>query len=353
MASEFLNVRPIPSDKDYYDLGSYSRKITTNSVDAQIWFNRGLVWAYSFNHEEAKNCFQQVIAHDPTCVMGYWGVAFAAGPNYNKKRAAFDEADLKKSIQQTYHVVRRAEAHMDTATPLEQSLAQALQHRFPADRVEDFNFDAANRAYGDAMRKVYREFEGADLDLVALFADALMNINPWGLFETNTGRPILSTPVLEVKDVLERGLRNPMSKKHPGILHMYIHLMEMSTTPEAALVPADHLRNLVPDAGHIHHIPTHLDVLVGDYRRSIDSNLKATYADDKFYERQGADNFYTFYSLHNYHSLIYAAMLAGQINVALESTTRMESTITEDLLRIGSPPMANWMEFLSQSGCMF
>lgn len=172
-----------------------------------------------------------------------------------------------------------------------------------------------------------------------------MNISPWGLFEASTGEPVMTTPVLEVKEVLERGLQQPIAKGHPGILHMYIHLMEMSRTPEVALVPADYLRDLVPDAGHSRHMPTHLDILVGDYRRSVDCNMKATFADDKFYMREGGRNFYSLYRFHNYHSLIYAAMLTGQSAIALESADRMEATITEDLLRIESPPMADYMEF--------
>ncbi|KAI9041593.1 tetratricopeptide repeat protein [Aspergillus affinis] len=345
MAHQFLQATPVPASQEYYDLGSFGRKISTTSPDAQIWFNRGLTWAYAFNHQEAEKCFQQVLAHDPTCVMGYWGVAFATGPNYNKQWAAFDEADLRRTVQKTYHVPRAGLAHLSTATPLEQSLVQAIQHRFPTDGVIE-DFDATNRAYADAMRAVYHEHRGEDdLDLTALFADALMNVSPWGLYEASTGQPILSTPVLEVKEVLERGLKDPMAKSHPGILHMYIHLMEMSTTPEAALVPADHLRDLIPESGHLCHMPSHLDVLVGDYRRSIASNTKATIADDKFYAREGGQNFYSFYRLHNYHSLIYAAMLAGQSAVSLDATDRMESTIPEALLRIESPPMANWMEY--------
>lgn len=195
------------------------------------------------------------------------------------------------------------------------------------------------------MRGVYQDFGNGDLDVVTLFADSLMNISPWGLFEASTGEPVMTTPVLEVKEVLERGLQQPIAKGHPGILHMYIHLMEMSRTPEVALVPADYLRDLVPDAGHSRHMPTHLDILVGDYRRSVDCNMKATFADDKFYMREGGRNFYSLYRFHNYHSLIYAAMLTGQSAIALESADRMEATITEDLLRIESPPMADYMEF--------
>lgn len=344
MASEFIQATPVAATEDYYDLGSFSRKVSTNSIDAQRWFDRGLTWAYSFNHEEAGNCFQQVIAHDPDCAMGYWGVAFVAGPNYNKKWTMFDEDDLKYSVRKGHHVIRAAEEHTISAMPFEKALIKALQYRFPTDFVVQ-DFDAINKAYVDAMRRVYRDFGETDLDVITLFADALMNMNPWGMFDASTGKPILSTPVLEVKGLLESGLAFPMAKEHPGILHLYIHLMEVSATPEVALVPADHLRDLVPDAGHLRHMPSHLDILVGDYRRSIDCNMKATFADDKFFARQGGKNFYSFYRLHNYHSLIYACMLAGQSKIALESTTRMETTITEDMLRIESPPMAEWIEF--------
>ncbi|RMJ26008.1 hypothetical protein PHISP_03145, partial [Aspergillus sp. HF37] len=264
---------PRPATEEYYDLGSFTRQATTTSPHAQTWFDRGLVWAYSFNHEEAIRCFQQVIAHDPTCVMGYWGIAYASGPHYNKPWPAFDAAELRNSIKMGYSASRSADAYQATATPRERTLVKAIQHRFPASS------------------------------------------------------------------------RSERAKRHPGILHMYIHLMEMSKTPEVALVPADYLRDLVPDAGHSRHMPTHLDILVGDYRRSVDCNMKATFADDKFYMREGGRNFYSLYRFHNYHSLIYAAMLTGQSAIALESADRMETTITEDLLRIESPPMADYMEF--------
>lgn len=121
--------------------------------------------------------------------------------------------------------------------------------------------------------------------------------------------------------------------------------MEMSDEPHTALPASDLIRDLIPDAGHMFHMPTHLDILVGDYQRSIDYNTKATYADDKFFAKAGGVNFYSYYRLHNYHSLIYAAMLAGQLRVALEAADRMEATISEELLRVEVPPLANWMEF--------
>ncbi|GKT95768.1 TPR domain-containing protein [Colletotrichum tofieldiae] len=262
MSTQHAQTATVPAAAHYYDLGPFRRLVSTKSHDAQTWFNRGLVWAYSFNHEEAARCFEQVIAHDPSCAMGYWGAAFASGPNYNKKWAAFDEKDLEETLAKCHSMAQKAKEHAATASPVEQALVYAIQHRFPT-RSKPDDFSPSILAFANAMRQVYEEFGQTDLDIVALVADALMNTDPWNLFEKNSGQPNLSTPVLEIKDILERGLKTPDSRCHPGILHMYIHLMEMSKTPEAALVPADHLRGLVPDAGHMHHMPSHIDVLVG------------------------------------------------------------------------------------------
>ncbi|KAF7864053.1 hypothetical protein EAF04_007018 [Stromatinia cepivora] len=334
----------IPAAAEYFDLGAFHRQITTESRDAQVWFDRGLLWAYAFNHMEAVKCFEQVIAHDPSCAIGYWGVAFAKGPNYNKKWADFDRIDLQESFDKCRHMAQKAKQHVARASPIEKALVDAIQHRYPSSSVPD-DFAPSIDAYANAMREVHREFGGDDIDITTLAADALMNTSPWNMYEKSTGKPNLKTPVLEVKAILENGLKRPESRTHVGILHLYIHLMEMSSTPEAALTPADQLRSLAPDAGHVHHMPSHIDILVGDYRRAIDTNMKATLADDKYYAKEGGSNFYSFYRLHDYHSLIYAAMMAGQSRVALDSVERMEATMPEELLAIESPPMASWMEF--------
>ncbi|KAJ5100131.1 hypothetical protein N7532_007132 [Penicillium argentinense] len=264
--------------------------------------------------------------------IGYYDLgAYSCKISTNSKatQAAFDKKDLEHSVRASFHISKEAKVYLNSAAPWEQAMVNAIQFRFPTEATStDDDFAACNVSYADAMRDVYQKFGAENLDVITLSADALMNTRPWDLFE-----------------ILGHGLSLPGVKHHPGICHMYIHLMEMSETPEAALVPADHLRNLVPDGGHMHHMPSHLDVLIGDYRRSIDSNMKVTMADDKYYRHEGGLNFYSFYRIHNYHSLIYAAMMAGQSKVALESSDRMETTITEELLRIKSPPMVDWMEF--------
>ena len=125
---------------------------------------------------------------------------------------------------------------------------------------------------------------------------------------------------------------------------MYLHLMEMSAHPEDALQAADLLIDLVPDAGHLRHMPTHLDVLCGDYQRVVAANTAAIAADEKFLARRGAMNFYTLYRAHNYHFKIYGAMFLGQAQTALDTARQLAAAIPEDLLRVEVPPMADWLE---------
>ncbi|KAH1272478.1 hypothetical protein KXX16_001329 [Aspergillus fumigatus] len=343
--SSLLAMSPVLASNEYYDLGSFGRTITTTSTDAQIWFNRGLTWVYSFNHAEGAYCFQQALAHDPECAMAYWGLAYAVGPNYNKQWEKFDQGDLHTSVQRGYNAAREARKHAAVrATPLERALVDAIQSRFPTSEPAK-DYPAVNRDYAAAMKTVYETYR-RDLDVATLYADALMNMTPWALWDLFTGKPDPKAPTMEVKAVLERALAQEEdgALRNPGLLHLYIHFVEMSPTPELGINAADHLRDLVPDAGHIHHMPTHLDILIGDWRRSISSNYKSTLADDKYFRKSGAKNFYTFYRLHDYHSLIYAAMFAGKSKVTFDAVTRMESTVPEEVLQIRSPPMADWLE---------
>jgi hypothetical protein len=129
------------------------------------------------------------------------------------------------------------------------------------------------------MGGVHQDF-GDDLDVAALYADALMNLTPWQLWDLRTGESAAGARTAEAREVLDRALESPAARAHPGVLHMYIHLMEMSPYPERARPAAEHLRGLVPDAGHLHHMPTHLDVLCGDYGRVVASNADAIAADE-------------------------------------------------------------------------
>jgi len=331
---------------EYFDLGGYTRPVTTGSAQAQAWFTRGLVWAYAFNHEEAAACFERAAAADPGCAMAYWGLAYAVGPNYNKPWEAFGEGEAPAEIS-------RALAALGDATgrptaPVESALLRAMAARYPAAAPASDDWDPAagealNAGYAAAMREVYRSHPG-DLDVAALFADALLNLTPWALWDIATGEPAQGAATLEAREVLEQALVSPEGRAHPGVLHMYIHLMEMSARPEDALPAGDLLRDLVPDAGHLRHMPTHLDVLCGDYASVVAGNSAAIVADEKFRAQHGAMNFYTLYRAHDYHFKIYGAMFLGQERAALEAADQLAAAIPEDLLRVPNPPMADWLE---------
>jgi tetratricopeptide (TPR) repeat protein len=330
----------------YYDLGTYRRSLSTKSEDAKEWFNRGLLWGYGFNHEEAVICFEKAIASDNNLAMAYWGVAYALGPNYNKPWEFFDATELETTVQRTHRMVSEATRTSTQASPVEKALIHALQFRYPREHADE-DLSIWNKSYADAMEKAYREFPD-DLDVAAICADALMNLTPWQLWDLKTGKSAEAARTLDIKAILDHAMALEGGMQHPGLLHLYIHLMEMSPTPEAAKPAADQLRMLVPDSGHLSHMPTHIDLLLGDYDLGVESNQRAFKADEKFLARSGPLNFYTLYRMHDYHFCIYSAMFAGQSKIALETVERMEQTLSNELLRVKSPPMADWLEgFLS------
>lgn len=300
------------------------------------------MWTYAFHHEEAVACFEAAAEADPDCAMAHWGIAYALGPNYNKPWEAFDAEELTRTVDRTHAAVELAHQKAAPATPVERALIGALRARYPQARAVD-DCSVWNPPYAESMRAV-QALAPHDLDVAALYADALMNLTPWQLWDLRTGRPAEGARTLEAKEVLERALAAEGGREHPGVLHLYVHLMEMSATPEAALAVADRLRGLVPDAGHLLHMPSHLEVLCGDYRRVVSDNTAAVAADEKYRARAGAMNFYTLYRSHNYHFKIYGAMFLGQYAVALDTAERLEASVPEELLRVESPPMADWLE---------
>lgn len=335
---------------EYYDLGTHSRPVTTASNEAQTWFDRGLVWCYGFNHEEAAKCFEHAIKVDAKCAMAYWGLAYSLGPNYNKPWALFEADERRSATQRTHDAMEKATAlaRETSISPVEEELIHAIRYRYPQRETPAASEDEVkttiwNTEYADAMSAVAAKFPD-DLDIATLYADSMMNLTPWALWDIRTGKPAEGARTLETKRVLDHALSLPGGRQHPGALHLYIHLMEMSTTPEAALPAANNLRGLVPDSGHLNHMPSHIDILLGDYAAAARSNTAAVAADEKFLAREGALMFYSLYRSHDYHFLLYGAMFSGQSALALETVDRLEASISEELLRIASPPMADWLE---------
>jgi tetratricopeptide (TPR) repeat protein len=270
--------------------------------------------------------------------MAHWGIAVASGPNYNLPWVGMEPDDREEAVSTARAAIKAAQEAAEGALPVEQDLIAAMATRFPDAPVEDIApwLDA----YADAMRKVHMAHPD-DLDVAALFAEALMNRKPWQLWDLNSGKPADGADTEEARHVLERALGLPNAWDHPGLLHFYIHLMEMSPTPELALRHGDRLSTLVPDAGHLIHMGTHIDVLCGDYHNVVARNSRAIEADRKWLEREGAENFYTVYRCHNYHFKIYGAMFLGQPEPALAAAEELVATLpAEATLR----QMADWFE---------
>jgi len=322
---------------DYYDLGTYSRKVTTESPSAQLWFDRGLLWLYGYNHQEAVKCFQNAVEYDPTCVMAYWGIAYGVGCNYNKPWEVFLPEMVAQTMQQARGAIFKGYQYLDKVTPVEAALIKTLEKRFQRDGAHDEEvLESWNTDFAAAMRNVYQQFPH-DWDVAALFAEALINRTPWQLWNLETGQPADGADTLEAVDVLERAMQqiaHANAPPHPGLLHIYIHTMEMSPYPERALQAADQLRELVPDAGHLKHMPSHIDILCGDYYNSVVANQRAIDVDMKFMQRDGEMNEYSLYRAHNVHFKMYSAMLLGQYKPAMEAVNEMEILAHKDLIRI-------------------
>ena len=165
------------------------------------------------------------------------------------------------------------------------------------------------------------------------------------MWDPHSGEPASGAGTLEAREVLESAFRDlPGAMNHPGLLHLHVHLMEMSPHPEAALVTGDRLREVSPDMGHLVHMPTHIDIQCGHYRDAMHWNQKAIIADRKFYDRAGPMNFYSGYRIHNYHFAAYGAMFLGQYSPAIAAADELIETMPEAMLRIPSPPMADFFE---------
>ncbi|MDH3659015.1 MAG: tetratricopeptide repeat protein [Alphaproteobacteria bacterium] len=328
---------------DYYALGSFTWPITTAKADAQLWFDRGMSWCFGFNHEEAIACFEKALEHDPDCALARFGIAYAIGPNYNRPWVLFDPLAKEQALTRAFDECQAALALAEGLTPVEQALVEALQVRYPQ-RTPIEDQCGWDRAFADTMREVYRKHPD-DLNVRSLFAEAVMNLTPWKMWDLASGEVAEGAGTAEVRDVLEGAMADlPAAWDHPGILHLYIHLMEMSPFPERALRAGDRLRELSPDSGHLIHMPTHLYVLCGHYADVLHWNQKAIVADRKYLEREGPMNFYSGYRIHNFHFAIYGGMFLGQYAPSLAAADELIATLPEALLRISSPPMADHLE---------
>jgi tetratricopeptide (TPR) repeat protein len=301
-------------------IGSYSRPATTSSPEAKAYFDQGLVMYFGFNHEAAVDAFARAAEIDPDFALAHWGVAASLGPNINNME--MDETAVTRAFESS----RRALELVETVTPVEQALISALAVRYEMPAPEDrAHLDSA---YAASMGEVWAEF-GGDADAGALYAEALMDLRPWDLWNS-VGDPQPGTEqIVELLAVLRE-----LEPDHPGIHHFTIHTLEASLHPEDALPSADRLRDMTPIAGHLLHMPGHIDLRLGHYNNAILANQKAIEADLRYLEEaKPAPGFYTLYRAHNYHFLAYAAMFEGRKALALEAARDMIAQIPMEMVR--------------------
>ena len=329
-----------------FDLGPWSRKVSTKSEAAQCWFDRGLNWNFAFNHDEAAACYRRAAEADPACAMARWGIAHAMGPFYNRAWIRYSDAEIAEILPVCHEAASAALSLAGDAAPAERALIQALAKRYRNGHERDREvLDAWHRDYADAMREVCRAYPD-DPDIAALYVEAAITCTPRRLWNLKTGEPDPDARTMEAIPVLERwmdriGRGGPV---HPGIPHMYIHTLEMSPFPERALNAADMLRGYAPDAGHMEHMPAHIYVLCGDYAQSVSQSERAVRADDKYLAHAGDRNFYTTARCHDLHLFMYAAMFLGQHGKAAHAAERIRKVARSGLIARSAPFMASILD---------
>lgn len=315
---------PQPSESSagtllYDGYGGYHREVTTSSADAQRWFDQGLQLVYGFNHDEAIRSFREAARLDPDCAMAWWGVAHANGIHVNNVQmsAAASAAG--------YEAAQEALRRSANAAPVERALIAATARRYAAVAPEDRR--PLDEAYAAGMEEAWKAFPN-DPDVGALFAESLMNLQPWDYWTADKQPKGRAT---EIVAALERALRqNPA---HPGANHFYIHAVEASAQPGRAEASADRLRTLVPGSGHLVHMPSHIYINVGRYDDAAAANEEAIAADEAYLKLAPPPDFYSIYYIHNVHFLSFAAMMTGRSALALEAARKMEAQVPPDFLR--------------------
>jgi len=303
----------------YDGLGSYSRKVTTNSAEAQRYFDQGLGFLHGFNHRAAIRAFQQAAELDPECAMAHWGVALACGPHINSMAVPRAEAEL------AWTELGLAQKNAGNASAVERALIDALAKRYANPQPEDRS--ELDRAYAAAMREVWKEYP-KDPEIGGLFAESMMNLRPWDQW-TADGKPQPGTEEI----IATLGAVLKLNPNHPLANHLYIHAVEASPNPERAMAAADRLRDLQPGLAHNVHMPSHIDIRTGQWLKAVDTNAKAVEADKRHRKVFGPPKgFLNVYIAHNRHMLAYAAMMTGQRDLAMKHIRALVAEIPADFL---------------------
>ena len=308
-------------------LGDWRHPVSTQNAQAQAFFDQGLRLIYAFNHDEAARSFQRAAELDPKLAMAYWGIAEAVGPNYN------DPASEDRFVQ-AHQAIEKAASRTESASESDRAYIAALSKRFPADPKSDLR--AALEEYRDAMREVSKKFPD-DLDAATLFAEAGMNLHPWGLWHTD-GSPEEGTE--EIVATLESVMRR--DPNHLGAIHYYIHAVEASRSPERALAGANRLAQLAPAAGHIVHMPAHIYIRTGDYEAAVKTNQKAAQADQAYLAASKAQGIYPMmYYSHNLHFIAMCAAMNGNYAESRHGAQMLAANVGPHVKEM--PPLEGFM----------
>jgi tetratricopeptide (TPR) repeat protein len=300
-------------------LGTVHYKVTTSNPEAQHYFDQGLALTYGFNHAAAIRYFRRAQALDPTCAMCFWGEGYAHGPNINAPM----DPDVNARAVAVALEARRLGAK---ATPAEQALIGAMSSRYSADPAA--GRAKLDRGYAQAMLDVASRFPGDDT-VAVLAAEAVMDTRPWDYWEADgrTPKENIGRAVELVEGVLGR------TPDHPQAAHLYIHLVEASTTPGRAEAAADRLAApLMPAAGHMVHMPAHIYYRLGRWKDSIAANVAAARADERFLAGAPDDRFYRFaYYPHNVHFLLTSAQMAGDMPTVIAEARKLGRVVNADV----------------------
>ena len=308
--------------RSFDGLGDFHRKVTTQSNDAQQYFDQGMRFLWAFNHDESTRSFARAAQLDPQCALCYWGVALTVGPNYNLPSIAESRAKVAAEA------VALARKYAAQATPVEQALIAALALRYPDARPLDPSSSApVLKAYAEAMHSVAIRFPD-DLDVQTLYAESLMTMNAWKLWSPDGG-PAPGTR--EIQTTLERVLaRDPL---HPGANHYYVHTMEASPHPEKAIAAAERLPGLVPASGHLVHMPAHIMQRVGRYEEAALANRNGAAVDQAYLAQAVPPDYYTLiYTGHNYQFLAYSAAMEGRKAETLKAVSESRRVTSDEKL---------------------
>ncbi len=292
----------------FENLGELDYPITVKKEKAQTFFNQGLKLTYAFNHAEAHRSFMEASRLDPSSAMTFWGQAYALGPNINDP---LPPDDRKLKINEA---IARATELASSATDKEKALIQALTKRYSTDLTQDVA--TLNIAYMNEMAKVAAQFPNDD-HIQVLYAASIMNTVPWNYWD-EMGNPSPNIP--EAKAALEKAMK--LNPNNAGAHHYYIHMVELPK-PDLGEASADKLATLMPGAGHLVHMPSHIYIRVGRYKDAVVANQNAILADEDYISQCYSQGLYPLaYYPHNIHFLWSAASLLGDSEVAIDAAKK-------------------------------